>query len=61
MLDYSREYAVIRPPTPAYAVISSVFEKTLQDVMNGADVQGSLDRAVDQIDFNIETNNGYGF
>jgi multiple sugar transport system substrate-binding protein len=61
MLDYSREYAVIRPPTPAYAVISSVFEKTLQDVMNGADAQGSLDRAVDQIDFNIETNNGYGF
>jgi multiple sugar transport system substrate-binding protein len=61
MLDYSREYAVIRPPTPAYAVISSVFEKILQDIMNGADVQGSLDRAVDQIDFNIETNNGYGF
>jgi multiple sugar transport system substrate-binding protein len=61
MDDFSREYAVIRPPTPAYAVISSVFERTLKDIVNGADVKTSLDRAVDQIDFNIKTNDGYGF
>jgi multiple sugar transport system substrate-binding protein len=61
MVDYSREFAEIRPPTPAYAVISSVFEKTVQDIMNGADVEDSLDKAVDQIDFNIESNDGYGF
>jgi multiple sugar transport system substrate-binding protein len=61
MVDFSREYAEIRPPTPAYAVISSVFEKTFQDIMNGADVEGALDRAVEQIDFNIESNDGYGF
>ena len=60
-LEYSRDYAELRPPTPAYAVISSVFEKTFQDIMNGADVQESLDEAVEQIDFNIETNDGYGF
>jgi multiple sugar transport system substrate-binding protein len=61
MVDFSREFAVIRPPTPAYSVISSVFEKTFQDIMNGADVESSLDEAVDQIDFNIESNDGYGF
>jgi multiple sugar transport system substrate-binding protein len=61
MVDFSREYAVIRPPTPAYAVISNVFERTLKDIVNGADVKTSLDRAVDQIDFNIDANDGYGF
>jgi multiple sugar transport system substrate-binding protein len=61
MVDFSREYAVIRPPTPAYAVISNVFERTLKDIVNGADVKDSLDRAVDQIDFNIQANDGYGF
>jgi multiple sugar transport system substrate-binding protein len=61
MVDFSREFAVIRPPTPAYSVISSVFEKTFQDIMNGANVEASLDKAVDQIDFNIESNDGYGF
>ncbi|GIH91839.1 extracellular solute-binding protein [Planobispora siamensis] len=60
LVGFSREYAVIRPPTPAYSVISSVFEKTMQDVMNGADVQTSLDSAVDQIDFNLESNDNYG-
>ena len=59
--EYSRQFAELRPPTPAYAVISSVFEKTFQDIMNGADVEGALDEAVDQIDFNIESNDGYGF
>jgi multiple sugar transport system substrate-binding protein len=61
MDDFSREYAVIRPPTPAYAVISNVFERSLKDIVNGADVKTALDRAVDQIDFNIQANDGYGF
>jgi multiple sugar transport system substrate-binding protein len=61
MDDFSREFAVIRPPTPAYAVITNVFQRSLSDIVNGADVKASLDNAVDQIDFNIETNDGYGF
>jgi multiple sugar transport system substrate-binding protein len=55
------QFAVPRPETPAYAVISSTFEKAAKDIMNGADVQQSLDTAVAEIDANIESNDGYGF
>jgi multiple sugar transport system substrate-binding protein len=58
--DYSRAFAVIRPPTPAYPVISSVFEKALQDLKSGAPVKATLDHAVDEIDKNIRSNNNYG-
>lgn len=60
MVDFSERFAVIRPPTPAYAVISNVFGRSLRDIVNGADVEQSLDDAVDQIDFNINANDGYG-
>jgi multiple sugar transport system substrate-binding protein len=58
--DYARQVALVRPETPAYAVISSVFEKAANDIMNGASVQGALDQAVVEIDTNIESNDGYG-
>lgn len=60
-VDFARELAVVRPETPAYQVVSSVFEKTLKDIMHGADVQTALDRAVRDIDANIRSNDGYGF
>ena len=56
-----QEYAVLRPETPAYAVISTTFETAAKDIMNGADVQETLDRAVAEIDANIASNDGYGF
>lgn len=59
--EYSNEQAVIRPPTPAYIVMSKVFIKTFMDIANGADVEDSLDMAVDEIDGDIADNNGYGF
>jgi multiple sugar transport system substrate-binding protein len=52
-------YAVPRPRTPAYPVISSVFTKAFHDIRNGADVKKSLDEAVKAIDRDIEMNNGY--
>lgn len=55
------QFAVLRPPTPAYAVISTTFETAAKDIMNGADVQSTLDQAVQEIDTNIESNDGYGF
>jgi multiple sugar transport system substrate-binding protein len=60
-VDFSREYAVQRPPTPAYPVIASTFEKAAKDIVNGADPRSSLDQAVQEIDANIESNDGYGF
>lgn len=60
-VEFSQEYAVLRPETPAYAVISTTFETAAKDIMNGADVQETLDRAVAEIDANITSNDGYGF
>jgi multiple sugar transport system substrate-binding protein len=57
----SEEQALIRPPTPGYVVIALEFEKALADIANGADVIDALDAAVDTIDADIESNNGYDF
>ncbi|NUQ87086.1 MAG: extracellular solute-binding protein [Glycomyces artemisiae] len=61
MMDYSRSYAVLRPETPAYAVIASVFTQYAGDLIHGGDVQETLDAAVAEIDAEIEANSGYGF
>lgn len=55
------QFAILRPPTPAYAVISTTFEKAAKDVMNGADPAKTADNAVAEIDANIKANDGYGF
>ena len=51
--------ALVRPVTPAYPVISQVFEKNLQDIMNGTDPQTALDQMVTEIDADIASAN-YG-
>lgn len=52
-------YALLRPATPGYKVISSIFDKAAHDIVSGADVQQTLDQAVKDIDADIESNNGY--
>jgi multiple sugar transport system substrate-binding protein len=59
--QWADQFGVIRPPTPAYLVISSEFEKAALDIADGADVQNALDAAVDAIEDDIEQNGGYGF
>jgi len=59
--ELSLQQAVLRPPTPGYANIALAFEKAAADIANGADVQDSLDEAVDTIDADIEAKSGYGF
>lgn len=51
--------AVPRPQTPAYPTITSAFAEAVQNIINGADVQQQLDKAVQEIDQDIEDNQGY--
>ncbi len=60
-VDISNAYSVMRPPTPAYPVISSTFENAAREIALGADIQNTLDDAVDAIQQDIQDNNGYGF
>ena len=57
--ELSRQQATLRAVTPAYVVASPIFEKAAADISNGADVADTLDAAVDDIERDIENNNGY--
>jgi multiple sugar transport system substrate-binding protein len=57
----SQKFALARPATPGYPVISSTFEKAAKDIMSGAEVRSTLDVAVKAIDTDIASQNGYGF
>ncbi|MDA3957493.1 extracellular solute-binding protein [Oceanispirochaeta sp.] len=59
--ELSNVQGMIRPVTPGYVVMSKVYEKALTDIANGADVESTLDAAVDEIEIDIENNSGYGF
>lgn len=58
--ELAEAHALIRPPTPAYLTIAKIFEKAAADIANGAEVQETLDAATDEINSDIEKNNGYG-
>ncbi|AYD89644.1 extracellular solute-binding protein [Actinomyces lilanjuaniae] len=57
--EIGRTYALLRPPTPGYRVISSVFDKAARDIVSGADVRSTLDQAAQDIDVDIRSNKGY--
>ncbi|MCF6525759.1 sugar ABC transporter substrate-binding protein [Streptomyces sp. JJ36] len=50
---------VPRPATPAYPVITSAFQKAWADIWDGGDPRAALDKAVEEIDTDIEDNDGY--
>lgn len=58
-VDQLNVSAVPRPITPAYPVITSVFQQAFQDIRNGADVKMVLDKASAEIDQDIADNKGY--
>ena len=58
--DLSEKQGMLRPVTPGYVVQSKVFQKAVADIADGADVPTVLDTAVDEIDADIENNQGYG-
>ncbi|MGC9384306.1 MAG: ABC transporter substrate-binding protein [Kosmotogaceae bacterium] len=51
--------AVARPVTPAYPTITAAFAQALDNIINGSDIRDQLNRAVRQIDEDIEYNAGY--
>ncbi len=51
--------AIARPQTPAYPVITSVFQQAFEDIRNGSNVRNALDKAAATIDQDIEDNEGY--
>lgn len=55
----SSKYVVMRPATPGYNFISTEFRKTIGDIMNGADTNSWLDKAVNHIDGNIAGADNY--
>ncbi len=58
--EFAGRYAVKRPATPLYPVLSSVFEKALLDIRSGKDAAEALDEAVEAIEYNLARNKGYG-
>ena len=50
---------VPRPQTPAYPVITSVFQQAFNDIRHGTDVKTALDNAAIEINQDIEDNQGY--
>jgi multiple sugar transport system substrate-binding protein len=59
-LDLSKQFALIRPPTPGYPYITTTFAKAAQDIAAGGDARKILDEAATNIDQNLKSNNNYG-
>ncbi|MFC7217424.1 extracellular solute-binding protein [Streptomyces polyrhachis] len=57
--ELSKKFALSRPATPAYPVISTSFEKAAKAAMDGQDPKEALDEAVQSIDSDLKSN-GYG-
>ncbi len=57
----AEQYATVRPVTPAYPFISSVFQTAFQDIVAGGDPQQVLDQATSEIDADIQQNGNYDF
>lgn len=59
--DMAEAYALVRPETPGYLIMSSQFEQAGLSIRDGGNVQDALDDAVDAIERDVEDNGGYGF
>lgn len=55
----NKGWAIPRPKTPAYPVITSSFQDVFANVKDGANVQDQLNQATKKIDQDIQDHNGY--
>lgn len=53
------EHAVARPAHPAYPIITMEFSNAFESILNGADIQATLNKAAKAIDDDIADNDGY--
>lgn len=58
-VEFSNNFGVLRPSTPAYLAISTIYEKAVADIINGANAKQALDAAADEIDANLADNEFY--
>lgn len=61
LFEFARAYAVLRPETPVYPMLSSSFERALKEVREGGDSAEALDRAVEAVQQDLKRNRNYGF
>jgi multiple sugar transport system substrate-binding protein len=59
--EFARAWAVLRPETPGYPMISSAFERAMKEAREGVDSAEALDRAVEAIAQDLKRNRNYGF
>ena len=59
--EIARAFAVVRPETPGYPMISSSFERAMKEAREGVDSADALDRAVEAIQQDLKRNRNYGF
>ena len=59
--EFASQWAVARPETPGYPMISSSFERALKDVREGGDSAEALDRAVEAVQQDLKRNRNYGY
>lgn len=58
-LQASPDVAKPRAVTPVYPTLTQTFTSALDDIIQGADVETTLDEAVETVDADIEANEGY--
>lgn len=59
LVQFAREFAQVRPVTPAYPYISAEFQKATQDILAGADPEKALGQAAKAIDNDLKSNDYY--
>ncbi len=57
--EQAAKTAVPRPPHPAYPAITLATQTAITDILDGADPQAELTKAAEEIDADIEDNDGY--
>jgi multiple sugar transport system substrate-binding protein len=59
LADLVQKHSRVRPATPVFPIIDTVYNKAIGDIIAGANVKATLDKAAAEIDDNIKANGGY--